>query len=273
LAERGYDFRPETDLRRDLEVLAGGVTTLVVNDVLDTNEQDILTQRSLGFKVVTIEDLGPGARFADWVVNALYPPQLDQSERVACGARFATLRDEFLHLPPKDVRSTPTRVLLTFGGTDPACLAARCARLLTSGMGLEVRVIIGPGGTAAGLPEGVVVVHKIRSMATEMAEADLILTSAGRTVYEAAATGTPVVVLAQNAREATHTHIGYDCGVVFLGIGPLVEDHRIVDVVSRLLSDHHLRVELSQRLRRSIDSAGATRIGHQIRALMRGLDA
>ena len=271
LAERGHQSRPETDLRRDLEELAGSVANLVVNDILDTTEQDVLVERSLGFKVVNIEDLGPGARFADWVVNALYPPQLNEGPRVAWGPRFATLRDEFLHLPAKVVRRDPERVLITFGGTDPAGLAARCASLL-AGASAEVRVIIGPGSSGHGIPDGVTVLHQVRSMAAEMAEADLILTSAGRTVYEAAATGTPVVVLAQNAREATHAHIGYDRGVVFLGIGPLVDDDHVANVVLRLLGDHDLRVELSHRLQRSIDFAGASRIGHRIRGLMRGLE-
>ena len=108
-------------------------------------------------------------------------------------------------------------------------------------------------------------------MADEMMEADLAITSAGRTVYEAAATGTPVVVLAANAREATHAHLGYEAGVVFLGIGSLVDDEHIVATIKRLLADAALRRELSARLRASIDGRGAARIGHRIRALLAGL--
>ena len=98
-------------------------------------------------------------------------------------------------------------------------------------------------------------------MAREMLEADLAVTSAGRSVYEAATTGTPVVVLAANAREATHAHLGYDSGVVFLGIGSLVDDAHIVATVKRLLADAALRRELSDRLRASVDDRGAARIG------------
>jgi spore coat polysaccharide biosynthesis predicted glycosyltransferase SpsG len=105
-------------------------------------------------------------------------------------------------------------------------------------------------------------------MATEMLEADLVLTSAGRTIYEAAIIGTPVVALAQNAREATHAHLGYEHGVVFLGIGPLVEDARIVETVDRLLADADLRRELSARLRSSIDARGGVRVANRIRALI-----
>jgi spore coat polysaccharide biosynthesis predicted glycosyltransferase SpsG len=108
-------------------------------------------------------------------------------------------------------------------------------------------------------------------MAAEMLDADLILTSAGRTVYEAAAVGTPVAVLAQGARDATHTHLDFDSGVVFLGIGALTDDRHIVELVRRLLADDDLRSELSERLRRSIDGLGAARIAHHIRALLAGL--
>jgi spore coat polysaccharide biosynthesis predicted glycosyltransferase SpsG len=223
-----------------------------------------------------VEDLGPGARLADWVVNALYPIGNGNGKgavgSVAYGAEYTTLRGEFFHLPPKQVLEVPRRVLITFGGTDPGSLGARCARLLAGRIPAEVRVVIGRGASSDGFPPGVEVKSHVRSMAAEMLEADLVLTSAGRTVYEAAAVGTPVAVLAQAARDATHAHLTYDTGVIFLGIGPLVDDQHVVGVVERLLADHELRKELSERLRRSVDPWGAARIGHRIRAMLRGLE-
>jgi CMP-N-acetylneuraminic acid synthetase/spore coat polysaccharide biosynthesis predicted glycosyltransferase SpsG len=271
LEERGYVAVEETDLAEDLRRLAGPRGNVVVNDVLDTDERDVLLERAAGFRVVNIEDLGPGARFADWVVNALYPFEGGRGTHYTWGPEYATLRDEFHDLPAKQVREEPETVLITFGGTDPAGLAARCTRLLEARCDVGLRVIVGPGAKDAEFPPGVEVKRQVRNMAGEMLDADLILTSAGRTVYEAAAAGTPVAVLAQNAREATHAHLGYQSGVVFLGIGPLVEDDHILGVVQRLLGDASLRRELSQRLRGGIDSNGAARIGHRIRALLKGL--
>ncbi len=267
----GYRWREERDLSADLRELSGPGPNLVVNDVLDTEEQDILAERALGFKVVNVEDLGPGARFADWVVNALYPIGDDAGEGSAWGPRYATLRSEFFDLPPKEIRADPKRVLITFGGTDPAGLALRCANLLAGALSQEVRVVTGPAGSREGFPEVVDVASEQVSMAEELMAADLAITSAGRTVYEAAATGTPVVVLAANAREATHAHLGYESGVVFLGIGSLAEDEYIVQTVERLLGDAELRRELSGRLRASIDGLGAARIAHRIRALLLGI--
>jgi spore coat polysaccharide biosynthesis predicted glycosyltransferase SpsG len=244
-----------------------------VNDILDTTEHDVLVERDAGCITVNVEDLGPGARFADWVVNALYPVRDEGHPHVSCGPKFATLRREFHDLPAKQIAAVPSRVLLTFGGTDPAGLAPRFAGALRRSLdsSVEIHVIVGPGAAESAYPDGVSIRRHVRSMAAEMMGADLILTSAGRTVYEAAATGTPVVVAAQNAREATHAHIGYESGVVFLGIGSLVDDSTLCAVVQRLLDDNHLRVELSHRLRGSIDTRGAERIAHRIRAMMRGL--
>jgi spore coat polysaccharide biosynthesis predicted glycosyltransferase SpsG len=208
-------------------------------------------------------------------VNALYPIENGNGRSVgpvAYGAEYTTLRGEFFHLPPKQVLRTPRRILITFGGTDPGRLGARCARLLAGRVPTEVRVVIGQGASDAGFPPGVEVKRHVRSMAAEMLEADLVLTSAGRTVYEAAAVGTPVAVLAQAARDAAHAHLTYDKGVIFLGIGPLVDDEHVVGVVERLLADYELRTELSERLSRSVDPWGAARIGHRIRAMLRGLE-
>jgi CMP-N-acetylneuraminic acid synthetase/spore coat polysaccharide biosynthesis predicted glycosyltransferase SpsG len=272
IEEHGYRYRTETDLAADLRELGGTGPRLVVNDVLDTTEEEILVQRAAGYRAVNVEDLGPGGRLADWVVNALYPVGNSTASHASYGPEFATLRSEFYDLPPKVVRRTPERVLISFGGTDPGHLGARCARLLAGRLQVDVRVVIGHGASEEGFPEGTQVMRHVRSMAAEMQAADLVLTSAGRTVYEAAAVGTPVAVLAQGARDATHAHLTYEQGVVFLGIGPLVDDEHVIGVVERLLADHELRKELSERLSRSVDARGAARIGNRIRAMLRSLD-
>lgn len=267
----GYEWRAETSLASDLEALRRPGANVVVNDKLDTTEEEVLTARVAGYRVVNIEDLGPGSRLADWVVNALYDAPGSGAPNTSSGAAFATLRSEFFHLPVKETRAEPERILLAFGGTDPGQLAARCARVLHGRVDCEIRAVLGPGADETGFPEGVSLARHIRSMASEMHNADLILTSAGRTVYEAAVVGTPVAVLAQGARDATHAHLSFDFGVVFLGIGPLTDDEHIAGVVTRLLADAALRTELSERLRNSIDLRGTVRIGDGIRSILKGL--
>jgi CMP-N-acetylneuraminic acid synthetase/spore coat polysaccharide biosynthesis predicted glycosyltransferase SpsG len=274
LTARGLDFSAEEDLEQDLGRLRGPNTNLVVNDVLDTDEADVFVQRRLGYRVVNVEDLGPGARYADWVINALYAPSDRIGTHVSSGPRWTALRPEFHHVPRVSVRERATRILLTFGGTDPSHLSARLSTALAEAVpaDVDVRLVLGAGAPEVHLPARVEVKRDISSMAKEMLAADVVITSAGRTVYEAAACGTPVVVVAQNAREATHAHLGLESGVVFLGIGPLVDAGHVVDVVTRLLDDAPLRRELSKRLQKSIDARGAERIAARIRLMLRRLD-
>ena len=59
LDHHGYEYRDESDLAADLEALADPGPNLVVNDVLDTSEEEVLIERAAGYRVVNVEDLGP----------------------------------------------------------------------------------------------------------------------------------------------------------------------------------------------------------------------
>lgn len=274
LDARGYRWIHGTDdLRGDLEALRNGSKrNLLVNDMLDTTEEDVLIARTVGYKVVNVDDLGPGARFADWVVNPLYPGNFADARHISSGSKWNQTSRDFHNLPPRVIRRDPERVLILFGGTDPSHFSGRFATALyEADLGVEIRVIMGPGAEEQEFPPEIVPARRVPSMAAEMLAADLAITAAGRTVYECAMTGTPVIALAANALEATHAHVGPETGVVYMGLGAFVDGDQLVPVVRRMLADYKLRSDLSIRLRKSIDSLGAQRIAHQIRGLIRGL--
>jgi CMP-N-acetylneuraminic acid synthetase/spore coat polysaccharide biosynthesis predicted glycosyltransferase SpsG len=272
LEDRGFPYVVESDLAKDLYLLRDSAPrALIVNDVLDTTEEELVLERQAGFSVVSIEDLGAGLKLADWVVNALYPGTPADPSHVVSGPRWATLRWEFRGHRPRPVRAIPERILLAFGGTDPGGFAQRLSSALSGKVDAEIVVVLGPGSPDIDPAQGVVVKRDVRSMAEEMADADVIVTAAGRTVFEAAAIGTPVVVVAQSAREATHSHTGFESGVIFMGVGALLDDDHLVAVVKRLLENYELRSELRARLKASIDGRGAERIAHHLNALLRGL--
>ena len=274
LDARGYRSMTQgDDLRSDLETLKNGSSrNLLVNDMLDTTEEDVLIPRALGYKVVNVNDLGAGARFADWVVNPLYPGNFADASHISSGSKWNQTARDFHNLPPRVIRREPERILVLFGGTDPSHFSGRFATALhEADLGVEIRVIMGPGAEDQEFPPEIVPARRVPSMAAEMLAADLAITAAGRTVYEAAMTGTPVIALAANALEATHAHLGPDTGVVYMGLGAFVDSEQLVPVVRRMLADYKLRSDLSIRLRKSVDSLGAQRIAHQIRGLIRGL--
>lgn len=163
------------------------------------------------------------------------------------------LRPEFLCLPEYNVRIRADRVLVSFGGTDP------------SGMNQRVERIVNHGADA-----GVVVMDRTQSasMAEMMRWADLVVTSQGRTVHEAAAVGVPCLSIAVNERETRHARLP---GVVYLGLAHTLSDAAILDTVNRLLGSQVLRAEMSSTSSKAIDGKGLSRVVRKIEDLLEGL--
>lgn len=235
----------------DYQMLSNDPADLVIIDQLDTTTEQVARYKANGSKVVTIEDQGSGVWATDLTINALYQPPFDYRGNEVAGPKWADLRPEFVGLPEYKVSDTK-RVLVMFGGTDP------------SGLGERVQKWVPPYGDVTWVKPG----DKV-NVAWEMMNHDLLITSAGRTVYEAAAVGIPTIVIAQNARETQHAHLGM--GNLYLGVGTVVTDEQVVETVDRLLGDHDLRQELSDISRASVDGKGLQRIAWAVEGLLRGM--
>lgn len=273
LLEQGREFILELNIENVLKNFSEHSKKIIVNDVLDTEPNEIIVEKSLGFKVLNIEDLGEGAELADLVVNALYRQSSSSSRsKTLSGPRYATLRPEFHDLPIKVVSPRVSKVLVTFGGTDPAKLTSRISRIVSEIYpNIEITAILGIGAEDILPIDGVTIRRNISNMALEMHRSDIVITAAGRTVFEAAATGTPVISIAQNAREATHSHLDIENGVVFLGVGNEVSDQAIEKAIKSLVEDFALRCELSAKIIDLVDTKGVQRIAHHIETLMKEL--
>ncbi len=232
----GYDIGPE-----------GTYPDIVVFDKLDTTMEEVASMRAGGCAVLCLEDLGPGSNLADFVVNELYD---DRRPNSVCGPTYAVLRPEFQALPPFEIdpRKQP-RVLVTFGGTDPTDMVHRVADVIFN----EANIVL---------------MKPAMVMAEQMMKADLLITSCGRTVHEAAAVGIPTIAIAVNERESRHS---FCPGPIYLGPAVTLMDEQIRETVKRVLNDIELRHEMSTTARAAVDGKGAQRIAHFINGLLEGL--
>lgn len=251
---RNYPVRMQSspNLADDVNRLAPDV---VVNDHLDTSVEYMRAITQPGRKLINVEDLGPGARMADLVVNALYPDaEIGAKTRAEFGPEVATLRDEFILTTPAEPRSRVERVLLTFGGTDPSGLTAKVldsVQAWCEANGIAVDIVTGLGFDATdSLTMGPnVTLHKdVRAISTLMNEADIAFTSAGRTLFELASLGTPAIVLAQNERELTHTFASEENGFVHLGLGAQVSGDEVLAALVDLVTNTDRRLDLRERM-------------------------
>ena len=249
----GYVIRP-IGSRRNCE------PGVVISDRLDTSVEDHLEARALGWAIIALEDLGPGAALADAIVNELYR---DERPNALTGPAYSVLRPEFINAPPHRATSTAS-VLVSFGGTDPAQLNAVAARALGDA-GLNVTVAAGPLASTGAIPQSL---FARRPIVEEMVDAAVIVTSCGRTVHEAAAVGLPVVAIAVNHREMLHCHVD---GVVYLGHAPFVRPGEIVSAVQAFTESESLRKETGLLLRSQVDGLGARRIVAMVESLIEGI--
>jgi CMP-N-acetylneuraminic acid synthetase len=216
----------------------GGNADVTIFDCLTPSDVDLWQQRN-SKHVIFEDDAGTPA---DLRINELLDP---------ADLRHAILREEFLHLPERfhaDACHRTLRALVTFGGTDPARLGTRFRD--AKGANIELRVIE-PGSQV--------------DMASAMRHADLVVTSQGRTVLEAAACGTPCVSIAANERETRHIRIP---GVTYLGLHTTVTDDLIRHAVLSTLGSQALRQEMADTAGRVIDGRGLERVVRRVEDLL-----
>ena len=230
---------------------------MVVNDVLNTEASFVESLKSFAC-VINFEDLGSGAAQADAVINAMYKPSdLLSHNEVYSGIQYCCLRDEFYSITPRKPEEEVRQILLLFGGTD-AC--GGTLQLLDWLDKLEgdwmVNVIVGMGYRDLDLlkvkanqcQHTVKVTNDTRVISRHMHQADLAITSAGRTVFELASLGVPMMVYAQNDRETKHPFAIESHGTVYMGGIDHADYHAFEKTASELLASRLLRTRMHQSL-------------------------
>jgi CMP-N-acetylneuraminic acid synthetase/spore coat polysaccharide biosynthesis predicted glycosyltransferase SpsG len=226
---------------------------IIVNDTLDTDQEYMASLKSTGARIVSFEDLGAGADMADVVINALYPER-HVRENAFHGHEYFVARDEFVFAETTSIKPDVKSVLITFGGTDPSDLTRRVTNAITESCRrrqIEITVVLGPGyDSDRELSKGdhISIVRDVRSMAEYMVQADIVFTSAGRTVYEIACVGTPAIVLAQNQRELSHFFASSENGFLNLGIGSALSGTEIKTEFENLIDDYEERQLMSRKM-------------------------
>ena len=223
---------------------------IVINDRLDTDFKYVEALKAKSIIVVNFEDLGHGAELADLVINAIYPERKFKKNQYF-GHKYFILRDEFILASPRLVRRDVRKVLITFGGVDPNNLTLKVLKSIHEfcrDSNINIEVILGPGYGSYDSLNGLTdfeIRTDISDMSEHMKNADIIFSSAGRTVYEIASMGVPAIILAQNDRELTHKFAVAEYGFCNLGLGYSVSSKKLLDTFKSLVGDYQSRLQSS----------------------------
>lgn len=230
---------------------------IVINDILNTSYEYISLLKKNNYFVVNFEDIGDGAKVADIVFDALYEHQIP-SKNVYSGYKYYILKDEFYFQKQKEIKKhdSVNEILLTFGGTDPNDLTRKTLNaILNSKYKGIITIILGLGyKDKKGIKKefnkhsNVEIFENVKNISEYMYKADLIFTSAGRTMYEIASIGVPCICLCQNNRELTHTFANAKNGFINLGLGKDINEEKIIGTMENLINNTNIRIEMNKRM-------------------------
>ena len=226
-----------------------------------------------GRPVVYVDDYGlpdlPVAAVVMPNAGALPPP----SGQVWAGAPFVPVRAEFQDAPrpERTFDRTPMRLLLTFGGSDPARMSLRgvaAALAVAQDIPLHITVLLGPAhpdvaavrelAAASGEVE---VLHDVREMSTLLARVDVAMAAAGTTCWELATLGVPMLLVpvADNQRIVVDGLLGGDAATA-LPAAQTLSDGELRAGLRDFLANKQALQAMSAAGRRLIDGQGARRI-------------
>jgi spore coat polysaccharide biosynthesis predicted glycosyltransferase SpsG len=238
-----------------LKILREWSPQVVINDILNTSREYITCLKNDGYFVVNFEDLGTGTEVADVVFDALYEHEIGENN-VFTGHKYYILKDEFYFQPQKLITQQVNNILITFGGSDPNNFTEKVIdSILSTNYEGRINVIVGLGYHGLeGLidkyesNQSIQIYKNVLDISEFMFKADIIFTSAGRTMYEVCSLGVPTICLCQNERELTHVFANETNGFINMGLGVDVGKQEIIDQFVNLVNNYELRIEMNQKM-------------------------
>ncbi|MDE6252012.1 MAG: N-acetylneuraminate synthase family protein [Lachnospiraceae bacterium] len=206
--------------------------------------------------------------YADAVINALYEKQ--ENPNTYCGEKYYCVRDEFILFNDKRFSENVKNVLIVFGGTDPENLTMKVINAIekTGHKEIQYTCILGLGyGDESPILEkvkdmdySVKILRNVNNIAEYMYQADIAISSQGRTMYELACMKVPTIIIAQNEREQTHYFGDIANGFINLGLGTEIDEPTITETLKWLIKSEVIRKNLYRRMKDKDFTMGIKRV-------------
>ncbi len=230
---------------------------IVINDILDTNLEDVMPLKKAGVRVINFEDLGMGASESDITINELFETPILDSDNILWGSKYFFVREEFDHAIVHEESNKVSSVLISFGGIDKlncTLKAYEAIKELCKTHHIKINIVTGPGYEHyKNLQEItrdndlVVLTNATGVISSIMEKCEIAITSNGRTVYELTHMNIPTIAIPQNEREGTHEFASYQTGFIVLNKNKPDSDkiiNDIFDAFQQLVIDHSQRNKL-----------------------------
>ena len=228
---------------------------IVVNDILDTSEEYISNLKDEGYFVCNFEDLGVGSKLAHVVFDDLYEHELSETN-VYTGYKYYILKNGFFFQPKKVISQEVNNVLIHFGVDDSNNFTEKVLEALIScGFNGRINVILKSNfqnidefiSRYERYPSVQIYTH-VPKISDFMFSADIIFTSANKSIYEACSLGIPTICLCQNEREKSHVFANNNNGFVNMGLGVELTASEIANKFNAIAANYDFRLQMHNRM-------------------------
>jgi spore coat polysaccharide biosynthesis predicted glycosyltransferase SpsG len=247
--------------------------------VLDLPQPGSAAARFDRKRLVVFDDRGSFDGRASIVIQPSLPEWTGggQVGRVLSGYAYAPIASTYVELrkgPAHDRsehRDTRPRVVVCFGGSDPADVLGRIGPALGADPRWLADIIVGAGYRGTAEAWSTPVLRDPADLPDRLAAADLAVIGAGTMKFEVACLGVPAILLAAADDQLEVAPLYAATGVArYLGDGRTTDPEIVRAAVARLLDDHQLRSRMAVTARDLIDGLGAARIAEWILLVARG---
>jgi len=244
----------ENEISETREILRKISNANLIIDKLDLSESYVKSFKNLCRKIVTFDNKGLGALYADLNIYPLYslPKEFENKNNFYSGPEFVILKDSFYSSKSRGkISKNARKIIISLGGTDPTKTTLKVIRSLNGLNNINVDVVIGSGFTFKNqiLDEiknlrNFRIIENSRDLSKILRKSDIAILSGGITPYEAAFLGTPSIVICHNRGEMEHSFKDYGF-CINLGLTNNVSEKMIKKEVESLIHNYEKRKELS----------------------------
>ncbi len=283
LIQNGFEAI-KIEKEKDMNLELDSILTIIDNYnidclIIDHYEASVeyMTELSKNVKIlVYLEDLGKKSPPVDFLINGNVFAEKDcyphphKKTNFLLGTPYTLLRKEFLNLPRREIKKTPSNIMITTGGSDSKHLTIRLLKILIADdltKQIQIKVIIGEDfenvleiEDFAKKYENIILYYRISNMAQIMRESDLALSTSGSSLYELAITGTPSIsfIIVDNQESVARKMNELNC-TMNLGWFNKIDDKMITEKIGEVLNNYKLRKEMGRVGQQIFDGKGAFR--------------
>ena len=264
---KSYELEIANDVLQEIGYVREIKPNVIIINMLRNDAEKLKSIKESTRLLVTIDDPGDAARWADIRINPLY-----YNDDAITDPAYVALRKEFIsaNRTSKFIKEKVEIILVTQGGADTYGFIPKIIGALSDiGKDCHINVIIGPAFKHhRELKEAIDkskrdfnIIHNATNMCELMQQSDMAITAGGNTMFELACIGVPAIVICgEEFEEETADRVEKYGIVENLGFGARVCPAEIRQRISLLMEDSSRRAEMSRRGQELIDGRGAERI-------------